>query len=77
MHFQFKLPEKGRKKVFRGYQTTDKMELIFLDVKVLTERTSSTHAKKLKIRSKKVNGSQNAEAKVRMMFFKVKITQHR
>ena len=37
MHFQVKMPENGRKKIFRDEQTTNKVQLIFLDVKVLTE----------------------------------------
>ena len=32
------MPENGRKNVFREKQTTKKVPLMFLDVKVLTER---------------------------------------
>ena len=38
MHFQVKLPDNGRKNLFRGNETTNKGPLMFLDVKVLTER---------------------------------------
>ena len=37
MHFQVKVPGKGRKNIFRDKQTTNKVLLIFLNVKVLTE----------------------------------------
>ena len=38
MYFQVKMPGKGRKNIFRDKQTTNKVPLMFLDVKVLTER---------------------------------------
>ena len=38
MDFQFKMPENGFKKKRRGKQTTNKVPLMFLDAKVLTER---------------------------------------
>ena len=38
MHFQVKMAENGRKNIFRDKQTTSKAPLMFLDVKVLTER---------------------------------------
>ena len=38
MHFQFKIPENGRKNIFRDKETTNMVPLMFLDVKVLTER---------------------------------------
>ena len=38
MHFQIKMRENGRKNMFREKQTTNKLPLMFLDVKVLTER---------------------------------------
>ena len=37
-HFQDNAPENSRKKIFRVYQTKNKIPLMFLDVKVLTER---------------------------------------
>ena len=36
MTFSFKVPENGRKKIFRNKQTTKNVPLIFLDVKALT-----------------------------------------
>ena len=38
MHFQVKMPENGRKKIFREEQTTNKVPLMLFDIKVLTER---------------------------------------
>ena len=38
MNFQVKMPENGRKNRFRVKQTTKKVPLMFLGVKVLTER---------------------------------------
>ena len=38
MHFQFKMAENGRKNRLRGKQTTNKVALMSLDDKVLTER---------------------------------------
>ena len=38
MHFQVKLPENGRKKIFRDKQTRNNAALMFSDVKVLKER---------------------------------------
>ena len=38
MHFQFKMPENGRKKRLRGKKTTNKALLMSLVVKVLTKR---------------------------------------
>ena len=38
MDFQVKMPKNGRKNIFRDKQTTNKVPLIFFDVKVLTER---------------------------------------
>ena len=37
-YFQVKIPENGRKNIFRDKQPTNKVKLIFFDVKVLTER---------------------------------------
>ena len=37
MYLKVKMPENGRKNVFKGKQTTNKVPLMFLDVKVLTE----------------------------------------
>ena len=37
-HFQDKIPENGRKNIFRDRKTTNNVPLMFLDVKVLTER---------------------------------------
>ena len=36
MYLQVKIPENGRKNVFRDKQTTNKVSVVFLDVKVLT-----------------------------------------
>ena len=38
MSFQVKMPENGRKKIFREKETRNKVPLMFLDIKVLTER---------------------------------------
>ena len=38
IHFQVKMPENGRNKIYRDKQTTNKVPLMFLDVKLLTER---------------------------------------
>ena len=38
MHFQIKIAENGRKNIFRGKQTVNKIPPMFLDVKVLGER---------------------------------------
>ena len=38
MPFQVKIPQNDMKNVFRDKQTTNKVPLVFLDVKVLTER---------------------------------------
>ena len=38
MHFQVKMPENGRNKIFREKQATNKVPLMLLDAKVLTER---------------------------------------
>ena len=38
MHFKVKMPENDRKNIFRDKQTTNKVPLMFLDVRVLTER---------------------------------------
>ena len=35
MHFQFKVPENGRKHEFRDKQITNKVPVIFLDVKLV------------------------------------------
>ena len=35
MHFQFKVPENGRKDIFCDKQITNKVPLIFLDVKLV------------------------------------------
>ena len=37
MHFQVKTSENGRKNIFRDKQTKNKVPLMFLHVKVLTE----------------------------------------
>ena len=37
MHFEVKMPENDRKNIFRDKQTTNKVPLMFLDVRVLTE----------------------------------------
>ena len=38
MHLQFKMLENGGNHIFRDKQTTNKVPVIFLDVKILTER---------------------------------------
>ena len=38
MRFQLKKPENGRKNIFRHKETTNNTPLMFLDVKVHTER---------------------------------------
>ena len=38
MYLQVKMPENGRKNIFRNKEITNKVPLMFLDVKVLTER---------------------------------------
>ena len=38
MHFQVKIPENRKKTTFREKQKTNKVPLVFLDVKVLRER---------------------------------------
>ena len=38
MLFQFKMPENGRKNRFRDKQRPNNLPLMFLDVKILTER---------------------------------------
>ena len=38
MYFPFKIPESGRNSIFRDNLTTNKGLLMFLDLKVLTER---------------------------------------
>ena len=38
MHFQVKMPRNGEENIFRDTQTTNKVPLILLDVKVLSER---------------------------------------
>ena len=38
MHFQDKFRENGRENIFRDKQTTNNVPLMFLGVKVLTER---------------------------------------
>ena len=38
MHFQVKMPENDRKNIFRDKQTTSRLPLMFLDVKVFTEK---------------------------------------
>ena len=38
IHFQVKISENGRKNLFRDKQTTNKVPLMLLDVKVLPER---------------------------------------
>ena len=38
MYFQVKIPENGRKKIFRDKQRTKKVPLMFSDVKLLTEK---------------------------------------
>ena len=38
MHLQVKMPGNGGRNIFRDKQTTNKIALMFLDVKVLTER---------------------------------------
>ena len=35
MHFEVKMPQNGRKNIFRDKQTKNKVPLMFLDVKVL------------------------------------------
>ena len=37
MYLQVKMSENGRKTVFRDEKTTNKVTLVFLDVKVLTQ----------------------------------------
>ena len=38
MHLEVKMPENVRKKIFGEKQTRNKVWLMFLDIKVLTER---------------------------------------
>ena len=38
MYLQVKMPENGRKNVFRDKLITSKVPVMFLDVKVVTER---------------------------------------
>ena len=38
MQFEVEMAENGRRKLFRKEQTTNKVPLIFLDVKLLTEK---------------------------------------
>ena len=38
MHFQVKMAENGRKNIFRDMQTINKVLVMFLEVKVVTER---------------------------------------
>ena len=38
IHIQVKISENGRKNIFRDKQTTNKVPLMLLDVKVLPER---------------------------------------
>ena len=38
MYLQVKKPQNGRKKIFRDKQTTNKVPLMVLDIKLLTER---------------------------------------
>ena len=38
MNFQVKMLENGRKNIFKENETTNKVALMFLDVKGLTER---------------------------------------
>ena len=38
MHFHDKMPENGGRNIFSDKQTTDKVSLMFFDVKILTER---------------------------------------
>ena len=38
MYLQVKMPQNHRKNIFKDKQTTNKVPVIFLDVKVLTER---------------------------------------
>ena len=38
MNFEVKMPQNGRKNIFRDKQTTKKVPLIFLDVQVVTQR---------------------------------------
>ena len=38
MHFQVKMPQNGGENIFIDMQTTNKVPLIFLEIKVLTER---------------------------------------
>ena len=37
MHFQVKMPENGRKYIFRDKQPTKKVPVMFVDVKVVTQ----------------------------------------
>ena len=39
MYLQVTMQENGRKDIFREMQTTNKVQLIFLDVKMFTERS--------------------------------------
>ena len=38
MYLQAKMPENGRRNVFRDKQTTNKVPMMFLDSNVLTQR---------------------------------------
>ena len=87
MHFQVKMPENGRNKIFNDKQTTSKVCLMFGDVRVLTqmyqlcfctrsknkEGTMYLALKSLKYAVKKVNNGQKAKSKVQIMFFEVKM----
>ena len=42
MYLQVKMPENGRKNVFSDKQTTNKLPLMFLDAKVLTQKVTMT-----------------------------------
>ena len=38
MHFEVKMPDNGRNNIFIEKQTTEKVPVILLDMKLLTER---------------------------------------
>ena len=83
MQFQVKKSENGRNNIFRDKQTTNKVYLTLLDLKMPTEMKEgyrvllSIWKPKKKKTVKKVSSSQKAKSKVRMMFCDVKMQQDR
>ena len=89
MHFQVKMIENGRKNIFRDKQTANKVPLLFLHVKVRTERqqlpfwTLSTNKQgtvylvlqNLKISSENGQRCHKAKSKVRIAFSRLKFNK--